>query len=450
MIPQRIYHCLILLSIPCWAKELSYEGGETAPRALLQRQVQKSTNFDPNAQSHAADNSLLVVMFYLNLTGLALVSLLVMKLVCTSTSDEAVSSAEDSSISQQLPMVLLWAVMGMSLICFNKYMYMKVENGGFGFPCPMALTWCHMLMGMFLTQLIRIVKPDWMPAVKEQKIDAKTFCKSILPVGVVFAAYLSIGNCAYLYLSVSYIQMLKSAGPIAVHLLACLAGVERMEISSICAVTVICLGVGGASVGEGNFSLFGFLLQLTAFCLDGMRMVLLKTLTASNRCNLDPLSGLYYYSPVCVVALLGPIAYFEGSKLYGVLGTMHYSFYFILILNTLIAFSLNAILLSLFRVASPTTVSVASVVRDIVLTFASAWWFRTSLKPVQIAGYLSACFGVKLWDQIKARPQSFKKAILDPWFGPKNSFINSVSQNPSTVPQEDDPLVPKEVSKDKP
>merc|ERR1719146_481505 len=111
-----------------------------------------------------------------------------------------------------------------------------------------------------MTQLIRVVKPDWMPAVQEDKITLETFSKYILPVGIVFAAYLSIGNCAYLYLSVSYIQMLKSAGPIAVHLLACLAGVERMEISTVCTVVIICFGVGGASVGEGNFSLFGFLL----------------------------------------------------------------------------------------------------------------------------------------------------------------------------------------------
>merc|ERR550537_1458466 len=120
-----------------------------------------------------------------------------------------------------------------------------------------------------MTQFIRLVKPDWMPAVQKSDMNVESFCKSIVPVGVVFAAYLSIGNCAYLYLSVSYIQMLKSAGPIAVHLLACLAGVERMEISTVCTVVIICFGVGGASVGEGNFSLFGFLLQLVAFVLDG-------------------------------------------------------------------------------------------------------------------------------------------------------------------------------------
>lgn len=385
-----------------------------------------------------------MVMLYLNLGALAFVSMLVMRLICAKRpSDETVDPSEDSSIGQQLPTVLTWCTIGIALIIFNKYMYMKVEEGGFGFPCPMSLTWCHMFMGMMMTQLISVCKPDWLPAVKDGKIDKQTFFKSIVPVGVVFAAYLSIGNCAYLYLSVSYIQMLKSAGPIAVHLLACLAGVERMEISTICTVMIICLGVGGASVGEGNFSLFGFLIQCVAFVLDGMRMVLLKTLIASNRVNLDPLSGLYYYSPVCVVSLLGPVAYFEGAKLFAVMQQMQYSFYFILIVNALLAFSLNCILLSLFRVASPTTVSVASVARDIILTFGSAWWFHTNLTGVQVAGYLSACLGVKLWDQIKAQPQSFERAILHPLFGTKNKCISGASpkESPAIVAGESDPLV---------
>lgn len=435
MVSKCILHCLVLLSLPCWVFSDPSSTVTSHGHGLLQRQFQKSTDSDHTAKEAQPESKLLAIMLYLNLTGLAFVSLLVMKLFCTRTTEDIECAVEDSSIGQQFPTVLTWAVIGIALICFNKYMYMKVEDGGFGFPCPMALTWCHMLMGMMMTQLIRVVKPDWMPALKGNSVDGKTFCTSILPVGVVFAAYLSIGNCAYLYLSVSYIQMLKSAGPIAVHLLACLAGVESVQISTVCAVVIICLGVGGASVGEGSFSLFGFLLQFCAFMLDGVRMVMLKTLTASSRCNLDPLSGLYYYSPVCVVALIGPVLYFEGGKLQSVVQTIHYSFYFILIVNALLAFSLNAILLSLFRVASPTTVSVASVVRDIVLTFGSAWWFHTELTAVQVAGYLSACFGVKLWDQIKARPQVFEKAILRPLFGKMKAARNE------GIADESDPLL---------
>lgn len=43
-------------------------------------------------------------------------------------------------------------------------------------------------------------------------------CRScILPIGLLFAATLWLGNAAYLYLSVSFIQMLKASMPMAVR-----------------------------------------------------------------------------------------------------------------------------------------------------------------------------------------------------------------------------------------
>ena len=40
------------------------------------------------------------------------------------------------------------------------------------------------------------------------------FVKSILPIGLLFSGSLILSNTAYLYLSVSYIQMLKVRSPL--------------------------------------------------------------------------------------------------------------------------------------------------------------------------------------------------------------------------------------------
>ena len=44
---------------------------------------------------------------------------------------------------------------------------------------------------------------------KEVKMSKDMFVRSILPIGVLFSGSLILSNTAYLYLSVSYIQMLK-------------------------------------------------------------------------------------------------------------------------------------------------------------------------------------------------------------------------------------------------
>jgi len=290
-------------------------------------------------------------------------------------------------------------------------MYLEADKGGFGVPCPMALTWWHMFTGFIATNIVRLARPDLMPAVQEGKLDLRGFCTAVLPIGIVFGAYLAIGNSAYLYLNVSFVQMLKSAGPMFVFAMSVALGLEKTTAASVVAIAIVVTGVAGASVGEMAFSWFGFALQFVAFLLDGMRLVMLKMLMSSRGTKLDPLSGLYYYSPVCIITLLWPVIHFEGPKLLTVWAYLSPSLFAVIVLNGLIAFSLNLSLLSLFANASATTVSMASVVRDICLTFGSALIFLNTLTRVQVLGYLSACVGVKLWDEVKARPNAFYEAL---------------------------------------
>jgi len=250
-----------------------------------------------------------------------------------------------------------------------------------------------------------------MPAVQEGKLDRHGFMTAIVPIGLVFAFYLALGNSAYIYLSVSFLQMLKSAGPVAVFSISVAFGMEKVTKAAMVALAVVVLGVCGASVGEISFSWFGFGLQFSAFILDGIRLVLLKSLMSSRGTKLDPLSGLYYYSPVCVVSLVLPVYFYEGHLLATTLGNASPSLYGIIVVNGLLAFTLNVSMLALFKVTSATTLSMASVCRDIFLTFGSTVIFHNAISRVQVLGYLSACLGVVLWDEIKRRPQSFQKAF---------------------------------------
>merc|ERR1719265_3000092 len=228
---------------------------------------------------------------------------------------------------------------------------------------------------------------------------------------MVFAFYLALGNSAYIYLSVSFVQMLKSAGPFAVFGISVACGMEKITTAAMVSLAVVVLGVCSASVGEIAFSWFGFGLQFSAFILDGIRLVLLKKLMSSRGTKLDPLSGLYYYSPVCVVTLLGPVVHFEGGLLWETLANAPPSFFGIVMLNGLLAFMLNLSLLRLLATTSATTASLAGVIRDICLTFGGALLFHTTITQVQVLGYLTACLGVKLWDEVKSRPEAFYKAL---------------------------------------
>lgn len=85
-----------------------------------------------------------------------------------------------------------------------------------GFPFPIALTMWHMgFSGLLAFACVRL---GYVPSVNMSR---ETYMKAIVPIGALFAGTLWLGNAAYLYLSVSFIQMLKALMPVAVFIVGC-------------------------------------------------------------------------------------------------------------------------------------------------------------------------------------------------------------------------------------
>ena len=74
----------------------------------------------------------------------------------------------------------------------------------YGFPYPIALTIWHMTFSSGLA--FAVVRLGYVEACN---MSAETYVKAVVPIGACFAGTLWLGNAAYLYLSVSFIQMLK-------------------------------------------------------------------------------------------------------------------------------------------------------------------------------------------------------------------------------------------------
>jgi hypothetical protein len=107
------------------------------------------------------------------------------------------------------------------------------------------------------------------------------FIKSILPIGILFSGSLILSNTAYLYLSVSYIQMLKVSPPflppaifpsiicqaftpVAILLISWASRIAEPNRKLGLIVLMISIGVALASHGELRFNLVGFITQAAA------------------------------------------------------------------------------------------------------------------------------------------------------------------------------------------
>lgn len=171
--------------------------------------------------------------------------------------------------------------------------------------------------------------------------------RTIMPIGLLYSGSLVCSNLVYLWLSVPFIQMLKSASPVVVLFFSWLWGLADPTTSTLINIFVIVIGVAVASFGEIEFSWIGFMFQVGGTVFEAMRLVLIQVMLSSEGLKMDPLVGLYYYAPVCavmnlLVALGSEVPKFEMQHLWDA-GP------FMLILNALVAFMLNIASVCLVR-----------------------------------------------------------------------------------------------------
>ena len=100
--------------------------------------------------------------------------------------------------------LLQWIFISCVMILLNKAIL-----SGWGFSYPFFLTAWHMFFSMILTQILsRTTK--LLPDTMNGKVTTEVYKKKLLPIAALFSVSIMTGNSAYLYLSVSYIQVRNS------------------------------------------------------------------------------------------------------------------------------------------------------------------------------------------------------------------------------------------------
>ena len=285
------------------------------------------------------------------------------------------------------------------MILFNKYIIVA-------FPFPIFLTCWHMLFATILTRMLAYFIPSLFPGVSQEKVTMAVIKSKFSPVACAFSISLIFGNLAYIYLSVSFIQMIKAFTPVSVLAASVILGLDsNVTRTESFIVVIICIGVAITTLGELNFQLFGFMIQLLGIICESSRLVL--TTKFLKDLELDALSTLYYMAPLCFVLLLLMFFIFEYDKLpFDELFTSRFSS--ILLANAIVAFSLNIALLLVLKYTSALTLTFAGVLKDILLIFMSMFIFGQPVTQLQYFGYFIALSGINIHKEYKKNPKVFE------------------------------------------
>ena len=96
-------------------------------------------------------------------------------------------------------LIAQWIALSSSIILFNRSILTTT------FPLPCTLVLMHM---SFAAACAAVWK--WLGWIEVPHVTARMYLLRFVPIGMCFAASLTFGNAAYLFISVAFVQMLKA------------------------------------------------------------------------------------------------------------------------------------------------------------------------------------------------------------------------------------------------
>ncbi|KAI0970696.1 triose-phosphate transporter family-domain-containing protein [Xylaria arbuscula] len=298
--------------------------------------------------------------------------------------------------------IALWIGLSSSVILFNKWVLFSAK-----FDYPLFLTTWHMAFATLMTQLMAKFTTT-LDSRHKVPMNTNTYIKAIVPIGIMFSLSLIFGNFAYLYLSVSFIQMLKATNVVVTLFATWAFGVAAPNLSKLFNVIAIVIGVAIASFGELKFDGLGFIIQITGIVCEALRLVMVQRLLSSDEFKMDPLVSVYYYAPACAIingffTILIELPRMTTGDIFQV-GLIN------LLANAFVAFLLNVSVVLLIGKTSAVVLTMAGVLKDILLVIASLLIFHDPVTLQQYFGYSIALGGLTYY---KLGPEKLTQMTTD-------------------------------------
>jgi len=238
----------------------------------------------------------------------------------------------------------------------------------------------------------------------------QVYISSVLPVGALFAVVLWLGNAAYLYLSVSFIQMLKASMPMVVYSTALCFKVEAPCKRTFLNMVVVVSGIVLASYGEVVFIAIGVACQVASIFAEAIRLILVQILLQRKGIKLNPVTTMCYVAPSCLLCLLLPFAVVEAGTVTSYTGAKVGPG--LLLGSAALAFALNCSVFLLIGKSSALTMNIAGIVKDLMLIGLSVLLYKSIVTSTQVIGYSIALAGVFYYNYRKIQATQ-EQAVAD-------------------------------------
>lgn len=206
-----------------------------------------------------------------------------------------------------LLLCFFYIMIGTTIILTNKYILYDLN-----FQYPIFLSFLGVTFSAIGAH--GLVRFGYVKLQKKDEITNAFWYKKILPICFNFASSLALGNLAYLYLNVGFIQMFKSFTPVLIMLVSFLMSVEIPSQQVIISVIIISIGTAATCSYTPQLSLIGLSIMFAAEVLESIRLVLTQFVLQNLKFGVT--ESQYVLAPPSALWLLVTSMVFKFSSMY--------------------------------------------------------------------------------------------------------------------------------------
>mmetsp|Transcript_28827 Transcript_28827/g.46259 ORF Transcript_28827/g.46259 Transcript_28827/m.46259 type:complete len:299 (+) Transcript_28827:488-1384(+) len=200
-----------------------------------------------------------------------------------------------------------------------------------------------------------------------------------------------LGMAAYLYLSVSFIQMLKATTPVMTMAILLMCNMLTFELQLVASTFAIVIGAVISGFGEGGLSTLGVVIMLSSCLSEALRSVLTQSLLSGTKLSI--MEGLYLMSPPCAFATFVAVTLFETNALSEGVGTIA-AHPIIFLIAASLGFFQHLCTLWVVQTTNALTLKILGPLRSILVVAVSVMCLGEELSQLKGWGYIISLLGL--------------------------------------------------------
>mmetsp|Transcript_4888 Transcript_4888/g.9280 ORF Transcript_4888/g.9280 Transcript_4888/m.9280 type:complete len:380 (+) Transcript_4888:83-1222(+) len=282
--------------------------------------------------------------------------------------------------------LMLFMVIGPSLIMVNKHI---LRDLGFDFPITLTL-----YSSIFCSTVVWIyVLVFNVHMANAHTVTRAFYMRNIMPIGFLQGATIVLGMSSYLYLSVSFVQMLKASTPVMIVSLLSLFGMGTPTRMVLASVLVISFGTVLSGYGEINFQWIGVASMLGAQATEALRLVFTQKLLKNLKFSV--VEGLCFVTPAAAfwTFLLAAVKEFPRMDTSIAWENKH-----VFIVAGFLAVGVNTINSVVVKFTSSLMMKLLSTARNASLVLVNVMFFGEVVTGVQLPGYVISLGGFLMYN----------------------------------------------------